>query len=97
MKTNGKKHRVKQIKNNPFLIKIKNERIEVEVYFLIIYTFIFFLKNKTINNAPEYFLKNETTHRYIRRFEIRYAVIIKNCFFRTPCKGLRNEGHKVAE
>ena len=81
MKTNGKKHRVKQIKNNPFLIKIKNERIEVEVYFLIIYTFIFFLKNKTINNAPEYFLKNETTHGYTRRFEIRYAVIIKDCFF----------------
>ena len=46
----------------------KAEPILGEVYFLIIYTFIQFLKNKTVINAPFLFLRNVVTPQRTARF-----------------------------
>ena len=46
----------------------KAKPISGEVYHLIIYTFIQFLKNKTVINAPFLFLRNVVTPQRTARF-----------------------------
>ena len=46
----------------------KTKPILGEVYFLIIYTFIQFLRNKTVVNAPYLFLRNVVTPQKTARF-----------------------------
>ena len=53
---------------NKFAKKNKDNHILSEVYFLVIYTFIQFLKNKTVVSAPYLFLRNVVTPQKTARF-----------------------------
>ena len=57
---------------NRLVKKNKTNPILKEVYCLIVYTFIQFLRNKTVVNAPYLFLRNVVTPQKTARFSTEW-------------------------